>query len=442
VVQQLNSARGTMRGFNTRPLPSGEVSVHSNGNVTVTAAGGRTYEVRGNGTLLSYKSTQHFASFRRDGGIGSLHTAGIDIRHAANGAKTIVTRRPDRSIIVSTGRHSGYLERTVNIGNRTVTQRTFVMGNQTYQRVYTSYTYRGLVLEHYVPAYYYAPAFYGWAYYPWGAPARYAWGWTAEPWYQSSGNYFSTDNSYSSALSWLTDFMLGRTMAASYEQRPQPGEDGYREQFVAGNDSGEPDETVYAPADTPITAELKAEVAQQVQQQIAFYNAASTGEKPSEVGELPSAMKPKHVFVVANSMDVITAEQQACSLSPGDMLRLAGSPSADSPLANLTVASSRRADCPAGAEVIISMQDLQDMQNNLRAGVDDGLAALRSIQGTSGLPSAPSDAVAPPPRPVMADAPRDGATNVASLLDSQRQQASQTESSILQMAFDSPHAQP
>jgi hypothetical protein len=34
----------------------------------------------------------------------------------------------------------------------------------------------GVYLHGYMPAYYYPPAYYGWAYNPWPAPAPYAWG--------------------------------------------------------------------------------------------------------------------------------------------------------------------------------------------------------------------------------------------------------------------------
>ena len=46
-------------------------------------------------------------------------------------------------------------------------------------------------VEAYAPAYYYAPAFYGWAYNPWPAPIAYSWGFAAVPWYGYYGGYFT-----------------------------------------------------------------------------------------------------------------------------------------------------------------------------------------------------------------------------------------------------------
>jgi hypothetical protein len=104
----------------------------------------------------------------------------------------------------------------------------------------------------------------------------------------------------------------------------------------------------------------------------------------------------------------------------------------------LTVASSRRADCPAGVVVNLSLEDLQEMQNNFRAQLDSGLQTLHAQQGKGGLPAAPYAAIAPPPRPV--DEPPADTENVQALLDAQQQQANQTETSVTQAAFASPQA--
>ena len=106
-------------------------------------------------------------------------------------------------------------------------------------------------------------------------------------------------------------------------------------------------------------------------------------------------------------------------------------------MADLRVASSKRADCPVGVQLAVSLQDLQEMHNSLRARLDAGLQELFAKQGTGDLPSAPETALAPPPRPVMADRPTIVDSNVAALLDAQRQEAKQTESGIVRTAFGS-----
>jgi hypothetical protein len=67
-----------------------------------------------------------------------------------------------------------------------------------------------------MPAYYYPPAFYGWAYNPWPAPAPYVWGWGAALWYGYYGAYFRPYPVYPSAAYWLTDYMVAASLQEAY----------------------------------------------------------------------------------------------------------------------------------------------------------------------------------------------------------------------------------
>jgi len=438
LLHEVNTARSGMQGFNRKPLPSGDVSVHPNGHLTVNAVGGRQYELRGNGTLASFRSGGQSASFHANGRVSAVHTPNLDIRHGLNGGRTVVTQRPDKTVLVGTGAKTGYLERTGVAGDRTFIHRTYVSERATYTRVFTTYSYHGMALEHFVPAFYYAPEFYGWAYYPWGAPIPYAWAWTGDPWYGFYSPYFSPYAVYPSGNAWLTDYFLARTLQDAYQQQMSMAYVGNDADTPPAEDAGPPPEgTVAAETWSPITPELKAAIADEVQHQLAYENAAASGTLPANVGELPSALKPNHVFVVANSLDVTTTDEQTCALSPGDVLRLTAAPPDDSPVADLRVASSKRADCPAGVQVSVSLQDLQDMQNNMRAQLDAGLQELRTRQGNGGLPAAPQSAVAPPPRPVMDSALFAPDANVAGMLETQQQEAKQAESGLVQTAFGS-----
>jgi hypothetical protein len=131
------------------------------------------------------------ASFRPGGRVATIHANGITINHGLPGGRTIVTERNGRTI-VSTGPHSGYVQRPYLVrGGTTYVQRTYVVNNATYTTVYRGYYYRGVVYYGYVPAYYYHPVYYGWAYNPWPAPVYYNWGWGGAPWYGYYGPYFA-----------------------------------------------------------------------------------------------------------------------------------------------------------------------------------------------------------------------------------------------------------
>ena len=66
-IQRLNSERSSMSGINGKPLPSGEVTVHSNGAMTVKAEGGRQFGVRPNGTVASYSDQEKAVAFNEQG---------------------------------------------------------------------------------------------------------------------------------------------------------------------------------------------------------------------------------------------------------------------------------------------------------------------------------------------------------------------------------------
>jgi hypothetical protein len=145
-------------------------------------------------------------------------------------------------------------------------------------------------------------------------------------------------------------------------------------------------------------------------------------------------MTPNHMFVVNESLNVVTTDGQSCGLAAGEVVRLVATPAEDSPTADLKVVSSRRMDCPAGVTVSMNLQDIQEMQNNFRAQLDSGLKTLHDQQGQGGLPGAPNSAIAPPPRPGD-DVPEDNTQNVQALLVAQDKKATQVEFSVTQVAF-------
>ena len=434
VLTQVNAARTGMVGVNNVVVPSGTVTVHPNGDLTLHASGARQYELRASGTIASFTTDGLSASFGADGRIRNFHASTVEIRHYANGMRVIIARLPDNSVAVSLGAHSGYLERVVSSGDRAFLQRTYSIGGTTTPtRTFKNYTYHEMTLTRYIPDFYYAPKFYGWAYYPWGAPIGYAWAWTGAPWFRRSGEYFTPYAAYPSGFAWLTDYILSQTLADGYEQRNEDAD------LTAGDATGNlaAQDITFSELGTPITSELKDALAEEVRQQLAYENAAASGAAAPDIGDLPSVLKPRHLFVVASGLDVTTVDEQTCALSAGDVLWLSAAPPEAASMADLRVASSKRADCPVGVQIAVSLQDLQEMHNSLRARLDAGLQELFAKQGTGDLPSAPETALAPPPRPVMADRPTIVDSNVAALLDAQRQEAKQTESGIVRTAFGS-----
>jgi hypothetical protein len=326
VVQQVNSARSRRSGINKRPLPSGDVTVHPNGRLTLNAAGGRHYGVRSDGTISSYRDGTKTVSFDRKGRVSSLRTSNLEVRRGAHGERTIISRRADNSRLVSSGPHSGYVEREVVIGNRSFIQRTSMINHSIISRNYLSYTYAGVRLERLVTPAFYAPGFYGWAFYPWAAPVRFTFGWMGAPWYVGPYPYFTAYPVYPGAAFWLTDYVLGETLATAYQLHADEAltdealvDDDVDSADAEASDSHDSDQvdTLQAEATTPISPELKAAIAEEVKQELSFDNAASAAQN-EETGydEVSSVLaSPNHVFVVSDDLDVTTVDEQGCAFA-------------------------------------------------------------------------------------------------------------------------------
>lgn len=440
-AKQQKQSKGSLgrSSSETTAKTAGTSVMHSKGGLTMKSAGGRQIGVRANGRVASYADHGKTATFDRRGKVSSVHTANMDIHRGPHGERRIVSRRGNTTL-VTTGRHSGYVERRIVVNNRTYTQRTVVLNGRVYTHTYVSYVVGGVVLHHFVTPEFFAAGFYGWAYYPWRVPVVYRWAWFGAPWYVGPNPYFVAYPVYPGAAYWLTDYYLGQTLSAAAEEDAdaQANGDGSDMAADASLDSDDSDttDTLRAEENTPITPELKAAIAEEVKQQIAYDNtAASDGNADAIHGELPAALRSVgHVFVVSDSLDVTTSDQRSCGLQAGDILRLATTPADGTGIAELRVASSKKMDCPAGVQVTVSLQDLQDMQDNFREQIEQGLGVLQATQGQNGLPAAPSDAVQIPPRPSMTEADKAASslsgTEALGLLETQEQEANTLESEV------------
>jgi hypothetical protein len=420
VLRDVNSARSNFGGINQRPIPQGQVTARNDGSLSVATKDGRQFGVRPNGTLATFTTGDRTAAFRGNGQIRSLHTPTMDIARTVHGQRTVVLRRPDHSLLVSTGATSGYLQRTVNRNGKTLIQRSYVIGNVHYARLYSPYRFHGAVLANYVPTTRYPPAFYSWARQSWPAPTAYRWAFSAAPWYSHYGAYFAVSPAYRAPSSWLTDYFLALTMAETFQSDSQP----VREPAPAADGAGQaPTDELQASSTAPISPQIKDQLAVEVQQQIEMESTGSAG--------LDKVLVPNHLFVAATPLTVATADGQTCGVAGGDVLQLSAPPAANAAAATLTVAASRESDCPVGAQVSVQLADLQDMQNGLREKLDSGMQTLHNIQGQGGLPAAPPAAMAATV-PVEPPPPED--PGVQTQLAAAQQQATETESQVSQAA--------
>ncbi|HLV85420.1 MAG TPA: hypothetical protein VKV39_00480 [Candidatus Sulfotelmatobacter sp.] len=460
---------GTLgRNGTSRPGMGGRAGMNGRTTGNLGRAGsrplpGRQVSLRGGGT----------ASLRPNGQIRSINRNGMQISHGLNGSRHIESMH-NGARVVSTGRHSGYVQRAyVTRGGRTYVSRTVVVNHVTYTSVYRSYSYHGYCCYYgYHPAFYYHPVYYGWAYNPWPAPVYYGWGWGGAPWYGYYGGYFAPYPTYPSAAFWLTDYLIAANLQAAYAARAQAaagaagggdngggnggdntadngggnGQGDQQAQGNGGNDSGSNSQQV------TLSPEVKQAIADEVKAQIAAEqasanqgssnqgssNQSSPNQGSSDQGqasqssndEVPPALDPiRRTFVVASDM-TLNVDGQECQLTQGDVItRMSDEPDQDHNV-TVTVAASRKSECGIGKQALVSVDDLQEMYNHFQEQIDNGMKDLAAKQGSNGLPKAPdtnttpSDVPPPPPD-----------NSAAKALEDQQQAADQTEAQVVKEAF-------
>jgi hypothetical protein len=392
---------------NTPRTPPGEYTRHANG--TATFRGANNSE----------------AHFRRDGSVREVRSRDMVITHGPGGERRVFADRGDHRVVV-TGRSYGYVERPFRVGGHEYANRTYYAHGVAYTRVYRSYSYSGVYYNAYVPAFYYGPTFYTWAYSPWRSPVAYRWGWAGSPWYGYYGGYFTPYPVYSSPALWLTDYVVAATLEEAYRQRLEAdanAQAAYGQNYAAGG------QAVLSP-------DVKQAIADEVQRQLSQERAEGQAVSRNPNGDPGYGGAPplfsdngSHVFLVSSSLEVTTAEGQECAITQGDVLGMNGAAAPNATAASVQVMASKGADCPRGSSVSVSLVDLQEMQNQMRASIDLGLADLQAHKG--GLPKPPGDALKGQVQsPVAAAAPPADAS-ASTELSQQELQASQAEQEVV-----------
>ena len=349
---------------------------------------------------------------------------GAVINNRPGGVRQIVVERPGRVVIVTSPRGQGYVQRPFAVRGHEYYQRTYYAGGRPYVNVYRPYYYHGAYYPYYMPMRYYRPAYYGWVYAPWGSPVIYNWGWGGSPWYGYYGPYFAPYPVYRSPLFWLTDFFIAATLQSAYDQRMADNAAAMREANYEAQEAMRP--------------EVKQMIADEVQRQLAQERADSQNAG-SVMQDAPRDTLPgifndgaSHALVVHNPLQVDNGAQ-GCALREGDVIGFEGNLTPGVETANARVLASRGRDCATGSTVAVPLQDLLEMQNQLRETIDRGLGELQSKAGRGGMPAPPAQAMgAPIPSPLSSAATAD--PNAAAELSQQAQEATQGEQAVLNEA--------
>ena len=446
---------GAKTGGTTGGKPAGTTSnVKAPGTVnqpgggkSVTNARGNTTNFNKNGARTSFETKNGTrANFGRNGSVSTIHTrSGMTINHGAHGERRFVSSRPGGGRIVGYGHGRGFAEHGYYRGGRPYMRRSYYYGGRSYAYAYRGYYWHGNPYYGYVPPYYYAPGFYGWAYNPWPAPVVFGWGWGAAPWYGYYGYYFAPAPVYPYPALWLTDYLLAANLQAAYEAQaaanaganlsPTTDEQAFNGGGPIAPLAAELNPQIalwltdYLLASTlpaaygvqpgawgdagaaGLSPEVKQQIADEVKAQVAAEKEAAEHPEPAgavsstpppggQTGpeELPAALDPKHrLFIVSTVLSLSTDDGTECSLTPGDVItRIDDTPDANQSV-KVLVASSQKEDCSSGSQVAVAVTDIQEMHNDFRAKIGEGLGKLGENQGKNGVPAGPAAGSKPNP---------------------------------------------
>lgn len=439
--------RGGNPSANQGRTPSGNrggYSANNRGGMNSHRAPGRTVSLRGGGS----------ASFRPNGQIRAINRNGMRIQHNLNGGRTIVSERGGVRIVVRGG-GNGYVQRAyITRGGRSYYSRTYYDHGVYRVGIYRGYYWGGRHYYGYYPGYWYHPAFYGWAYRPWGVPVYWGvgfggWGWAGDPWYGYYGGYFAPYSVYPSAAFWLTDYLIAADLQAAYDARAEARADAAADYAQRQPDYGDGGGQAANSGPVTLTPEVKQAIAEEVKAQLAEQQQQSPGGPGASYDgqggagpgraaqpvsdQVPPALDPaRRTFVVSSDLTVVSNGQE-CDLSAGDVItRLTDTPDASQKV-TASVSASKKGECAAGRQVAVSVEDLQEMHNHFEEQLNSGMKALAEKQGTGGLPKAPdtgttaSDVPLPPPD-----------TNAAKDLSDQEAAADQAETQVKQESAAGP----
>jgi hypothetical protein len=369
------------RNFLGKPGPPGSTEIQAhNGNIVRRGADGQVIDVRNPRNNMV-------------------------IHRGLDGSRHVSVEAPDHSRVYATTRGVSFVQHPYTFKGRTYSNRTYSFQGQVIHQVYRPYPWNGQTLDSYAVTRFYPAQFYQLALTPMQKPFTWQWAYVSNPtpWYGYYRNYFVPESSYNSPVMWLTDYVLAASLAISYKIEPPTGT------ASGSSNAGTSANTAPGDPEASITPEVKQLLAKEVTRQVnqeateAQANrqqqdvAPGSGSIVEELGD-----HQDHVFVVASDLDLIDQTGRRCTVTEGDVLNVsAGVDQASSTALAVVLSSKGTGACGRAAVVPVPVADLQEMQNHMRAAIDQGLA--NTPAGQKSTKSIPGFAMnAPPPDPQAA----------------------------------------
>jgi hypothetical protein len=151
---------------------------------------------------------------------------------------------------------------------------------------------------------------------------------------------------------------------------------------------GEVGGTAYKEHFQSTSKEIKQQISDEIKAQLALENSEavqSVAHLDVDAASTGIAYLSKdgraHIFMVGSALDVMNRNGKKCSLSDGDILELPSPPTPDATTADLIVLASKgEQECKISSAVTVQITDLEEMQNQMRELINQGLQELQEPQ--------------------------------------------------------------
>ncbi|MBS1959292.1 MAG: hypothetical protein JST80_07475, partial [Bdellovibrionales bacterium] len=196
----------------------------------------------------------------------------------------------------------------------------------------------------------------------------YSWGWYNDPWYHYYGYYYRPYARYVYPSEWLVDYYWASLLADEYQDRVDQGTINTQQSTIQTQQS-----TIDA-QQAEIDA-LKAQLKKQVDDEMVARKSGDTVALDTKL------LDANHVYVVSTNMTLVTADAQAitCNLSSGDVISLAKEGIAsNAQTATMLVRSAKSGNCTAGVKVLVSIEQLQEFENEFNRRLDAGAEKMKA----------------------------------------------------------------
>ena len=371
-------------------IPAGSYrQPRSGGGETIKTPDGRVMETNGKGQLTHLKTADGTEARYNGGRLTSMHKVGTD------GSVTDMHRSPTGVSTIKTVGHDpyGHPVTTVGDGHRGYRERDLLRRQGYRQRTYFANGQSRVVIYHdqnfgrygaypvYVPAYTYAPGFYGWFGTSWGVSVSAGWG-APPPMY---GGYFVPAAGYTSPNAYVADYMINQNLQENAAEQQDAQAD-------AATDGTQPAPDPQAAQPDPIPQQVRDTYTLEVQATVQHEQAAAAGQPVAQ--DVPGALAPDHrMFQSYSDVEATDPNGQECALTGGDFVqREEDTPDAQKTVAVTVVAIAKPSSshCAKNVRLRLSVDVLQDWSNSYNEQHAAGMEAINAAAGKNGIPAAPN----------------------------------------------------